>query len=1228
MDTAIRLTARAVAHRVLTEYQKAHPLWTDDATPVDDLAVWLGLSVATFDARDYASGTFGFMDADEDEDLIWIRRALPETFRRFTLAHEIGHALLHCQDGRRLMSFLDMDDADYQHNLFPALSRLAPCHDTDIQEDMASLLEQEQIQDKLGGHGYDPRSERELAANIFAAELLIPTARLHTLYFAPAALPEQVPAHTLATRFHVSQTALLNRLMTLLDTQPAAATTPVASNRVQPESPRPPAPAKKRYDQFQQAAIEAPTPALVVAGPGSGKTSTLIGRVEYLINAQQVAPQRILALTFSRKATREMTERLEPLLANASPHERPTISTFHAFCADLLRQYGTLVGLRSDFTLVDEAEGYGMLHRQANAMKLQHYRLLQAPTFYFPDMLKAISRAKDELVSPEQYAALARQMKAQALDEEAMKNAEKAEEVAQIYALYQQELQRRGDADYGSLLTLTIQLLSEHPDVLRVQHERFEHILVDEFQDVNRASGVLLRVLAGEARRVWVVGDANQAIYGFRGASPANINQFEHDFPHAYVLPLSRNYRSRPDLVRLAETFRAEHLEPGQQAIKNHPIRPDEKDAYVTISSAPDEPGEIAGIIADIRQKYTRGYAYKDMVILCRTRNQAKKFTQALAAENLPVIEQGGMLEQEYIKDVLSILLLLTNSSGMGLLRAARLPEHRLSQSDIEILLLAARGPQKNVRSLLMTGEIPLNISIEGHHALSRLSEILQALIRSTSVWSLLAQYLLIETHIIRDLLTRPDDKSSVAELENYQQLLQLARHYDQQVTLLQQREQAQASPEPEAKQDSLPDTPYTPSLEEQAKGFLEYLSLLALLRQDSSNRQENSEDVSADTISVMTVHGSKGLEFPVVYLPGLMQRRFPAQARPNATPALTEMLYPSTSNGNDIGEACLFYVGITRARDHLILSYSERYGRQRYQNSRYLEILEQGLPAERMIQRQWSQSGAPSSMDEELELLPGDRQLGTDFITAMRSPTLSASAIDSYLNCPRKYAYQSIYHFEYEPNGYRLFTQAVRKTVETLHRQLDGPRDLTQLPTQQEMQELYTQHWQEAGGHTEPFAPMYEEHAHEILEAMRRQLDRQEETRTTQRAAYMIDVSGKQVHVPIDRIEAVSEQPEQPAKFIRTSYGKSKEKFEPKARELLYTLVSRQHFPEQNIELVNQNLSTNQQMPIKISSRKEQSLYQKVAQAVQGIDQNAYPAQPEDAQRCPGCPFFFICPA
>ena len=1003
MDDRIRTTAVAAARQLLLRYRAVHPQWSDDCTPVEDIVAWLGLYVETFHPYDYPQGTYGFLEPNED--LIWLCRDLPETLRRFTLAHELGHAMLHATHTSIQLRY-NMTLNSYTPVNTPALSSSDLCQRPDVQEEITGQDQHELLQEVLGiGQVYDPRSERELTANIFAAELLMPSERVHSLYLA-----EQVPPAQLASIFDVSHAAMLNRLAgllteplvgrpeeerppigrpqgsSLLYTNESSGTSEEAvvtggrksghddppddhSNAVLP-SPRS---QKRQYDPYQQVAIEAATPALIVAGPGSGKTSTLIGRVEYLVSVQGVQAQGILALTFSRKAAEEMQERLEAALYNHEDEQSvshvPMVSTFHAFCADLLRAHGDRVGLRPDFALIDETEGYFLLRQMAQEMRLSHYRNLAAPAYYFPDFLKAISRAKDELVTAVQYQQLAQAMLVQAQDEEAELRAQKALEVAHIYTLYEQGLQRRRDTDFGGLIMLAAQLLQEFPEVRIAEQQRFQHVLVDEFQDINRASGVLLRLLAGEQRNVWVVGDANQAIYGFRGASPANITSFQADYDGARVLPLSRNYRSRPDIVHLAEAFRWQQLELGTdtQPVANESARLTHPDAYVILAAASDGANEIAGLIADIRYKLAQGYRYADIAVLCRTRARAAKITCALAAVGFPVIETRGLLGQQHIKDLISIVLLLADKSGMGILRAAHQPEHPLSQSDLEALLLAAREKHCSLALLIFNDEAPLDMSTEGRHALSRLSRIMRTLLQyAPNVWSLLARYLFIETEIMRTLLQGSQDKHKQAMLADYSDFLQLARRYDQQQQVLytlqvQEAETRGEKPAP------------LPTVQEQAKGFLDYVQVMLSLGQEGGNRQQGVQDDNAeqaDVIHVMTVHASKGLEFPIVYLPGLISRNFPLQARSNPVPAPSGML-PAGSDDKAVhesGEACLFYVGVTRTRDHLVLSYSERNGKQKAKPSVYLDALLAGLSAERLTRLRWEgyESDADSSLPDE----------------------------------------------------------------------------------------------------------------------------------------------------------------------------------------------------------------------------------------------------------------------
>ncbi|WP_376795576.1 UvrD-helicase domain-containing protein [Thermogemmatispora sp.] len=1262
MEQEIRGLAIQAARYLRQRYRHYQPSRAGEALPLDELIAWLELVIVTFHPADYPPGTYGFLEPEDN--LIWLCRNLPETQRRFTLAHELGHLVLHCPPTESMRLWLP----ELEGILGPLRRTLtgeeadqtALCGQAEIREEIGALSDGESIEELLGpGQSYSPRSQRELAANFFAAELLMPLEEVRTLYLEQRLSPAQ-----LANRFAVSQAAMLNRLAGLLKEYSPAMEMQEQSDRpaAQPEHSidraagsgpaSMPGGTSQRYDEFQQAAIAAATPALVIAGPGSGKTSTLIGRAEYLIRACGVAPRSILALTFSRKAAEEMQERLGRALglSAAGPgggfKELPTVSTFHAFCAELLRQYSELAGLRPDFTLVDDAEGYFLLRRLAPRLPLRYYHHLRQPTLYFPDILKAISRAKDELVTPERYRQLAERMLEQAQTFEERERGERALEIAAIYALYQEELERRGDTDFGGLIMLTVQLLERHSPILQQLQSRYQHILVDEFQDINRASGVLLRLLAGEARRVWVVGDANQAIYGFRGASPANIARFRQDYPGAEILSLSRNYRSRPDIVALAEAFRRQRLESGQAGEEaalreNEAVRPSPPEAYVTLAVAEDEAAELTGLIADLQDRARQGYRYRDLVVLCRTRAQARRLSQALALAGLPVVEHGGTLEQEHVKDVLAPLLLLAGSDGMGLLRAARWPEHPLKQEDIEALLLSACEQQVAPGLLVLRGEIPETVSEAGRRSLQLLSELLQRLATAPDVWTLLAQYLLGETEQVRHLLARGDARAR-AMLADYALLLQLARRYDlQQERLRHEAEPLESSQTTSAAEKVAPIS----SIYEQVRGFLEYLRVLSMLRQDSSARQQSLEEShgqEVDVVRVMTVHASKGLEFPVIYLPGLTQQRFPTTRRHNPVPAPEGMLSLEGDEAalHDIGEACLFYVGVTRARDHLILSYSRQTGKRTARPSTFLEPLLAGLPPERLMRREWRRQDQPAltANDKPAEKpeLASVARPSEAFIEAMQPEVLSVSAIECYQQCPRKYLYSYIYRFQPLQESYALFIQATRKTLEALHTWIEqarqtgaGERQVSaRLPAREDVHELYGRYWRELGGHESPFASLYEQHGREVAEQLHRKLLEYPESQRWQLwRGFTVEIAGQTIRVAIDRVE-IPQEPGRAVRFVRTRFGRRKQEPEPDTRELLYMQVSREHYPGQEVELCSDNLTTGEISSLKLGQRREQNLYTRLLESLEHLKEHDFAAAPADPGRCPACPFFLICPA
>ncbi|HLQ10121.1 MAG TPA: 3'-5' exonuclease, partial [Ktedonobacteraceae bacterium] len=527
-----------------------------------------------------------------------------------------------------------------------------------------------------------------------------------------------------------------------------------------------------------------------------------------------------------------------------------------------------------------------------------------------------------------------------------------------------------------------------------------------------------------------------------------------------------------------------------------------------------------------------------------------------------------------------------------------------------------------------------------------------------TSVWMLLAHYLFVESPIGRELLAvatplvgvstssptgvfqdtqtgHPQGVSLLAQAEalraDYNGLLRMARYYDQQqqTLRLQKREQA-------IERGEEPEPATTPDIEEQVRGFLDYVTVLLSLRQDGGSRREsdsNNEEELPDVIRVMTVHASKGLEFPVVYLPSIVKTRFPASKRWQPAPPPRGLAAGNDEEStHESGEACLFYVATTRARDHLVISHANRYGKVNRSRSPYIDALLAGVTDERAVQVAWPKSAEslPAASEDEESDETVSIQPGEAFIEAMKPQTWRSSDIEVYQRCPRQYLYSSIYHFRSESAAYQLFWRAAGETLDELQKQIAASQENkngeAHFPTEEEARELYTRCWQSHEGHVRPFASMYEEHGHEVAELLRRKLMESGNTHWQLRPEYGVEVAGKTIEVTVDRVETPA-HPGEPVKFVKTGFGRRKDKVDPSTRELLYARASRQHHPAQPIELHFHNMSTGETFEITLKEKKEQKLYEELVQTIGDMERNEFPPRP-DARICPGCAFFLICPA
>ena len=453
---------------------------------------------------------------------------------------------------------------------------------------------------------YSPQELRERYANVFAREFLLPSFEARRLF-----VDEGKSSADIASSLGIPVSLVHQQLAaTLLLPEP-----PPASEPIQAGTPL-------GLDDLQKRAAEHEgSPLLVEAGPGTGKTRTLIARIDYLLGKGIPAPS-ILALTFSNKAAREIRERVVHMSSAAAPEL--WAGTFHAFGLEIVRKFGHLDGIKEPVVLLDQANQLAFLERELPHLGLDHYMRLYEPLHELRYVLGAISRAKDELFSPADYEAAANAMKATCTTDDDRVTAERAAEVARVYAYYERRLREEGVVDFADLINRPIAILRAHPDVRDALRGQYQHVLVDEYQDVNRASAILLKELAGDGDRLWVVGDARQSIYRFRGAAPINTRDFEKDYPRGARKPLSVNYRSRKQIVDTFGTY-ANCMRVGRGRSSSLEAKRGLGPAAVDYNIATDRQAEIAGIAATIQKRRSEGIPYRDNVVLCRVHGKSRE---------------------------------------------------------------------------------------------------------------------------------------------------------------------------------------------------------------------------------------------------------------------------------------------------------------------------------------------------------------------------------------------------------------------------------------------------------------------------------------------------------------------------------------------------------------------------------------------------------------------------
>ncbi len=1119
-----------------------------DPNPFLELVARRCFRLTVFEEPDLPAEVEGMLDLDAD--LILIQPGLSAPRRAFVVAHELGHRALE-HPPRQLLD----TEAELDENL-PA-------------EDLA---------DRDGVfRAYSEADRWEREANAFAGELLVPLEILRSQVRADL----RWSVERLAARFGVSKALLRNRLAAAFlvgqelsgEARSAVRGTPHHSDAGQP-APLPTiyrSPASD-LDPAQQAAVEAPTPALVIAGPGAGKTRVLVRRFERLV-AQGMDPRRILALTFSNRAAGEMQDRLAAALPDQA--HALHVTTFHALGLQLLREFGFALGYpEGELRLLPPMDEFVFLRPHIAGLPLGEFEDLHRPTRDLGLLLRVISRLKDEQIGPREFAdQVARWQAVLAADESGREGlaeeraaAARAADLATLYPAIFHILRSAGAVDYGDLVSEAVRLcgLPEIGDLIR---NRFSQILVDEFQDINYAGGRLVRALDGGRGIVWAVGDPRQSIYRFRGASPANLLEFSRDYPGAKVHFLDRNYRSVASIVACGEAAPRPDLPPELTAPPLLPVRPDRDGGpVIELTTAPDGNAEVAHLAFQIGDLLEAGREPGEMAVLCRTRSQAQRVAAALGERGIATTWNGALEDQPLFQDLMGVLLLAADDPR-GLPRMARFPDHALTEEDLRALLETGRAPGRSARALLragVQGEVP-TLSAPGRRVATRLLQLAGRLAHAGGAWETLATYLFEEAGWVRDLLA--DDSPSARQARSVVgQVAGLAREFPGRATLL--------------GADS-------------AATFVEFLELAL----EAGELPHGDGGASSDAVAVLTAHRSKGLEWPIVFVPYLAAGHFPPKEQP------PEFRFPpDTLRGADMQtgdeELCLFYVAVTRARDRLYLSCAERYANRACPPSPYVQSLRAGLPADVLAER--TAPPAPPPLDPPPRPQHAGWKLGQ---------TAPASLLARYEACPRRFLYETVYGLEAADRGYRDFHRVVygmmSRTVECAAAK--EPLTAEQLTTELEAR------WQEEGPHGHLLEPLYRRRADTVIREFHTRVG--SGAPVSLRPKLLVPVGNRLVEVTLDEVESGP----RPV-YRRHHLGRpAKAHLEEHALMLAASVTG-------NAELRLAYPAGAEEVPVFPTARKVQNRLTKMADLIRAIEAGEFTPKPNQMQ-CARCRFRLICP-
>ena len=752
-------------------------------------------------------------------------------------------------------------------------------------------------------------------------------------------------------------------------------------------------------------------PLLIVAGAGTGKTTVITKKIAYLIEQKFAKPEEILALTFTDKAAEEMLTRVDEELDVG--YAEMQISTFHAFCQKILELYGLDAGLPNQFKLLTQTDAWLLIKKNFDKFNLDYYRPLGNPAKHIHELIRHFSKCKDELISPEEYLKYAENVK---LDKDNVEfDKSRLTEIANAYHTYNQLLLDNNCLDFGDLIYYTVKLLEKRPNILKSLQERYKFILVDEFQDVNWSQYYLVRLLTNGGQ-LTVVGDDDQSIYAFRGASVSNIMRFKEDYPKAKEIVLTENYRSGQEILDLAyksiQNNNPDRLEAKLNINKKLKSVITDHRSLITHIHYQTLEEEVRGVVEKIREIHeNKSVVWDDIAILVRANSHAEPFISALERAGIPYefLASSGLYRQPIVLDCVNFLRVVDNyHESTAVYRLLRMPFLNFKENDLQKINYSREKKSVSFYEAIKRAA-EYGLSKEGIDVCDKLvSWIHEGMKRARyeKPGAVLLGFLEDSGYLAH--ITREETKGNA---EIIRQIYHLKQYFD-----------------------------YIHKYEEVVPGahvsdFMEHFSSV-LDSGDEGDMYQPSD--TPDSINIITIHRAKGLEFKYVFVVNLVEDRFPTRRRGEGIELPDALIKEKLPEGDFHiqEERRLFYVAATRAKEGLFLTSADNYGGARAKKtSRFLDELG-FVKKEKKITKE--------KLSHITYHVAHNKQEKTEFAHEMPK-SFSFSALNSYRKCPYQYKLSYILQIPTKGSHYFSFGKSIHSTLHKFYTQTQILNSATQ---------------------------------------------------------------------------------------------------------------------------------------------------------------------------------------